>query len=252
MDFSIEVIVILFFVAILAGWVDTIAGGGGLLTLPAMMLAGLPPATAVATNKLQGSSGTFIATMFFIKNGSIDLKEIRLSILMTFLGAVIGGWFMLQIRAEYLEMLLPFLLIFIGLYFLFSPNIENKDRKMKMRLSLFSLTIAPLLGLYDGFFGPGTGSLMALSFIALCGYGASKATAHAKILNFTSNISALLYFVLFGQIAWVIGIIMMLGQIIGSFIGAKMVLEKGASLIKPVVITVCFFMAIQVFWKNFG
>ncbi|MDP5276756.1 TSUP family transporter [Chengkuizengella axinellae] len=252
MEFGIEIILLLFIVAIIAGWVDTIAGGGGLITIPSMILAGLPPSTALATNKLQGSSGTFISTMFFLKKGAIDLKSMRLSILMTFLGSILGGWLLLQMNADNLQMILPFMLVFIGIYFLFSPNIDNKDRPMRMKLSLFSFLIAPLLGFYDGFFGPGTGSLIAMAFIALCGYSSSKATANAKLLNFTSNFSALIYFIFFGHIAWIIGLVMMLGQIIGSFIGAKMVLDKGASIIKPVVITVCFIMAIQVFWRNFG
>lgn len=169
---------------------------------------------------------------------------------MTFLGSIFGGWLVLQIQAEYLVMILPFLLISIGLYFLFSPNISNEDRQMKISLSLFSLTAAPLLGFYDGFFGPGTGSLMALAFIMLCGYSTPRATANSKILNFTSNIAALLYFIVFGQINWTVGLAMMFGQIIGSFIGAKMVLNKGTSLIRPIVIIVCFVMAIRIFWRN--
>lgn len=251
MDFTLEVLIILFLVAVLAGWIDTIAGGGGMLTIPAMLLAGIPPSVAIATNKLQGSSGTLIATMIFIKKKEIAFKDMRLSILMTFLGSIFGGWLVLQIQAEYLVMILPFLLISIGLYFLFSPNISNEDRQMKISLLLFSLTAAPLLGFYDGFFGPGTGSLMAMAFIILCGYSAPRATANAKILNFTSNIAALLYFIVFGQINWTIGLAMMFGQIIGSFIGARMVLNKGTSLIRPIVIIVCFVMAIRIFMEKF-
>ena len=143
---------------------------------------------------------------------------------------------------------ITFLLIIIGLYFLLSPNIANEDRPRKISM-LFALTVAPFLGFYDGFFGPGTGSLIALAFILLCGYSATRATANAKILNFTSNFAALLYFIIFGQIDWTIGLIMMLGQIIGSYIGAKMVLTKGTSLIRPIVVIVCFVMAIKIFTK---
>ena len=144
---------------------------------------------------------------------------------------------------------ITFLLIIIGLYFLLSPNIANEDRPRKISMLLFALTVAPFLGFYDGFFGPGTGSLIALAFILLCGYSATRATANAKILNFTSNFAALLYFIIFGQIDWTIGLIMMLGQIIGSYIGAKMVLTKGTSLIRPIVVIVCFVMAIKIFTK---
>ncbi|MGX1457229.1 uncharacterized protein ACUXG3_001551 [Bacillus thuringiensis] len=250
MDFTIELLILLFSVAVLAGWIDTIAGGGGMITIPIMLLVGMSPSVAIATNKLQGSSGTLMATVFFIKKKEINLKEMRLSILMTFFGSVFGGWLVLQIRAEYLIMILPFLLVFIGIYFLLSPNIANEDRPRKISMLLFALTVAPLLGFYDGFFGPGTGSLIALAFILLCGYSATRATANAKILNFTSNFAALLYFIIFGQIDWTIGLIMMLGQIIGSYIGAKMVLTKGTALIRPIVVIVCFVMAIKIFLQN--
>ncbi|HDR5354323.1 TPA: TSUP family transporter, partial [Bacillus thuringiensis] len=134
MDFTIELLILLFLVAVLAGWIDTIAGGGGMITIPIMLLVGMSPSVAIATNKLQGSSGTLMATVFFIKKKEINLKEMRLSILMTFLGSVLGGWLVLQIRAEYLIMILPFLLIIIGLYFLLSPNIANEDRPRKISM----------------------------------------------------------------------------------------------------------------------
>ncbi|MBP3040930.1 TSUP family transporter [Bacillaceae bacterium Marseille-Q3522] len=252
MDFPLEVLLSLFIVAVLAGWIDTIAGGGGMLTIPALLIAGIPPSVTIATNKLQGSCGTLMATVIFIKKKEISFKDMRLPILMTFLGSVLGGWLVSQIQAEYLVMILPFMLITIGLYFLFSPNISNEDRQMKISMVLFSLIAAPLLGFYDGFFGPGTGSLMALAFILLCGYSAPRATANAKILNFTSNLAALLYFIFFGQINWAVGFVMMLGQFIGSFFGARMVINKGASLIRPIVITVCFVMAIRILWQSFA
>lgn len=249
MDFNIELIALLFFVAVLSGWVDTIAGGGGLITIPALMLTGLPPATALATNKLQGSAGTLTAAIYFIRKKAVNLHELKLAIIFTFIGSIAGGWLVLQIDAKYLIIMIPFLLIAMGLYFLLSPTIRNEDAKGRMSLIAFSLTIAMVLGFYDGFFGPGTGSLMALSFVVLLGYGLPKATANAKVLNFVSNISALIYFVFFGDISWIIGIVMMGAQYIGATFGAKMVLEKGASLIKPVVVVVCFLMSANIILK---
>ena len=246
MEFSVEIIALLFFVAMVAGWVDVIAGGGGLLTIPALIVAGVPPAAAVATNKLQGSSGTLIASIYFIKKGAIDFAKIKPLIVTTFIGAVAGSWLLLQIDAEALTIFLPVLLILTGLYFLFAPNIDDKDKKAKISLTAFAIIAAPLLGAYDGFFGPGTGSFMALAFVLLCGYSLSRATANAKILNFTSNISSLLYFIFYGDIYWLIGLVMIGGQMIGVVVGAKMVLKKGASIIKPVVIVVCFAMSAHI------
>jgi uncharacterized protein len=251
MDYSFEILLFLFFVAMLAGWVDTIAGGGGLLTLPALLLCGVPPAVAIATNKMQGSSGTLIAAIYFIRKGAVRLQEMWLSILMTFLGSMLGSWLILKINSDFLLQFLPAILILVGLYFLFAPRISDLDRERRLKVVTFSLLICPMLGFYDGFFGPGTGSFMALSFVTLCGYGLPKATANTKILNFTSNISALMYFILFGEMAWVVGAVMITGQMIGATLGAKMVIEIGSRLVKPVIVIVCFAMAFRILWQSF-
>ena len=252
MELSAEIIMLLFLVAAVAGWVDVIAGGGGLLTIPALIMVGLPPAVAIATNKVQASVGTLIAAIYFVRQGAIDLSRIKLSIGMTFIGSVLGSWLVLQIDAKTLLWFLPILLIATGLYFLFSPTISDVQRKQKIPLFAFAIVITPLLGFYDGFFGPGTGSFMALAFVLFCGYGLTKATANAKILNFTSNISALGYFILYGDIAWLAGLAMIAGQLFGAVIGVKMVLKKGATLIKPMVVTVCFLMSLNILLKITG
>ena len=140
----------------------------------------------------------------------------------------------------------------MGLYFLFSPHIRDEDRHQKIKLVSFALFITPFLGFYDGFFGPGTGSFMALAFVMLLGYGLPKATASAKVLNFVSNISSLAYFVIFGDVNWLAGFIMMFGQFVGAMLGASMILKNGAKLIKPVVVTVCFIMSINLLFKAYG
>jgi len=249
MQLSIEIALQLFFAAIIAGWVDTIAGGGGLITLPAMLTMGIPPAVALATNKVQGSSGTLVASLYFLRKGAIDLNKIRWSILTTFIGSILGGWLVLQINSAALKTVLPVLLIFMGLYFLLSPTVEDIDREPRISYGLFAAFIAPLLGFYDGFFGPGTGTFITLAFVVLCGYSLSKATANAKIHNFTSNVSALIYFLLFGKIYWNVAIVMIIGQAIGSYLGAKMVTKKGVALIRPVVVTVCFVMSLRLLLK---
>lgn len=252
MEFSAEIVLFLFGIAMIAGWTDTIAGGGGLLTIPAMLLVGVPPAVALATNKLQGSAGTLTAAIYFIKKESVDLGQIKWLVVATFIGSVVGSWLVLQIDARVLLSYLPILLIVVGFYFLLSPNIGDEDRKRQLTLTAFAIAICPLLGLYDGFIGSATGSFMALSLVLLCGYNLSKATANAKILNFTSNISSLLYFIIFGEVFWLIGLVMIVGQLIGATIGAKMVLEKGSTLVRPIVVIVCFVMSAHILIKQFG
>ena len=252
MELTTEIVALLFIAAFIAGWVDTVAGGGGLVTIPAMLLAGMPPTVALATNKLQGSSGVLLATIYFIKRGAININEHKFMLVTTFLGAVLGGWLLLRVDTKALGTILPVLLIAMGLYFLLSKKVSDSDRKKKISIGLFSVLIAPTLGFYDGFFGPGTGTLMTLGFVVLCGYGISRATANAKILNFTSSMSALIYFMCFGEIYWTIGFLMMIGQVIGAYIGARMVLEKGAALIRPVVVTVCFLTSAKLLFDQFS
>ncbi len=249
MEVTTETAIFLFFIAFLAGWIDAVAGGGGLLTLPAMLLVGIPPTDALATNKFQSSSGTFTASLYFIKKKAVKLKEMYWMIAMTFLGSMAGSWLVLQTDASALTKIIPFLLIFIGLYFLFSSQ-QDIDRKTRISLIVFALLIAPCIGFYDGFFGPGTGNFFTLSFVFFLGYNLSKATAHCKILNFTSNISALFYFAIFGNIAWMFGLVMIGGQVLGALLGSKMLWKKGAKLIRPVAVIVCFLMAFRIIWQN--
>ena len=124
-----EILVILFFVAIFAAWVDAIAGGSGLISIPALVLAGLPPATAIATNKLQGSVGTLTSSLYFIRKGAVDLRDLKLAIVCTFVGSVLGGILVLQIDSPLLMMLLPVLLVSMGLYYLLSPSVRNENAK---------------------------------------------------------------------------------------------------------------------------
>ncbi len=243
LDYTLSIILLLFAVAVIAGWIDVVAGGGGLLTVPVLMMVGLPPAVAVATNKLQGTAGTFSASLFFIRKGQIDLRLLGFPVLCTLVGSVLGSFALLQFDASQLMLFLPILLVAIGLYYWLSPSISDLPRKARLGIPAFSVGVCLALGFYDGFLGPGAGSLYALALVSLMGYGLAKATAYAKVLNFVSNFSALVYFLLFGQIAWIAGFIMMAGQLIGAQLGARSVLLHGSALIKPMVVVVCFAMS---------
>lgn len=252
MHLSLDMVALMFGVAMVAGCVDTIAGGGGLIVLPTMLMVGMPPAVALATNKLQGSGGTFVASIYFLQKQIVRLQAIKLTVLMTFLGAVFGVWLVLQIESTVLKAVIPFLLITMGAYFALSPKLGATEQQQRIAHKTFSMVCAPLLGFYDGFFGPGTGMFMALSLVNLRGYTLTKATAHTKVLNCTSNVSSLLYFLAFGEVYWKVGLVMLAGQVIGSSIGARIVLAKGAALIRPVVSIVCFLMATKLLFDIFG
>ncbi|MBA4206934.1 TSUP family transporter [Pannonibacter phragmitetus] len=246
MELSYEVLGLLFLAALMAGWIDAIAGGGGLITIPALLLAGLPPATALATNKLQGSSGTLTAATYFISRGMVSVRANILPIIAISLGSIFGGWVLQQINAELLVLFIPLLLVSIGLYFLFFARNLDEERAPRMSAERYAVTAAPAIGFYDGFFGPGTGSFSSTSLVLLRGMTIRNATAHAKLFNLTSNLGALFYFILFGQIAWVAGGVMVLGQMAGAYLGAHFAFRGGARIIRPVTVIVCFAMSLRV------
>ena len=231
-----------------AGLIDAIAGGGGLLTVPALLAAGLSQAQALATNKLQASFGSFAAVLFFWRRGLLRLGECRLLLACTFVGSALGTLLVQQLDAGFLAWLLPFLLILIALYFYFSPRMADEDSPARLSGLLFALAVALPLGFYDGFFGPGVGSFYAAAFIGLAGMGLRRATAHTKLLNFTSNVASLLFFTLGGQVVWLIGLVMAVGQFAGGRLGAKLVFVRGAGLVKPLLVSLSVLLSIKLFW----
>ena len=243
---------LLFFVAMLAAFIDSIAGGGGLLTVPALLAAGLTPAQALATNKLQSVGGSFSASLYFIRRGAVKLNEQWLNIAMTFIGSVLGTLLIQHLDAEILRQILPLLLISIGLWFLLMPRLGEEDRARRLHGLPFALIGGGCVGFYDGFFGPGAGSFYALAFVTLCGYNLAKSTAHAKVLNFTSNLASLLFFMFGGKVVWVTGLIMMVGAFCGARLGARLVLSRGQKLIRPMVVIVSAVMSTKLLWDSHG
>ena len=250
MELGFDVIAMLFGVATVAGFIDAIAGGGGLLTIPALLSTGLPPAVALGTNKLQACGGSFSASLYFVRKKAVDLKQVALLILLTFIGAALGTIVGQNIDVNALKIGLPFLIFSIGIYFLFSPNIGDQDRKQRISYPLFGFTAGMGLGFYDGVFGPAVGSFYTLAFVLLLGFNLTKAVAHAKVLNFTSNFASLLFFIFGGAVLWKIGFIMLIGQFIGATFGARMVVNKGKKLIRPMLVTLSFIMVAKMLYEQ--
>ena len=221
---ELDVIAMLFGVATVAGFIDAIAGGGGLLTIPALLSTGLPPAIALGTNKLQACGGSFSASLYFVRKKAVDLKQVALLILLTFIGAALGT--------------------------IVVPNIGDQDRKQRISYPLFGFTAGMGLGFYDGVFGPAVGSFYTLAFVLLLGFNLTKAVAHAKVLNFTSNFASLLFFIFGGAVVWEIGFIMLIGQFIGATLGARMVVTKGKKLIRPMLVTISFIMVAKMLYEQ--
>ena len=250
MEISIELLALLFSVATFSGFIDAIAGGGGLLTIPALLATGMPPAIALGTNKLQACGGSFSASLYFVRKKAVNLREILLLIALTFLGAAIGSILVQRIDVQSLKVFLPFLVLAIGLYFLFAPSIGDDNKKQRISYPLFAVLVGATIGFYDGVFGAAAGSFYTLSFVLLLGFNLTKAVAHAKVLNFTSNLASLIFFILGGAVIWQVGIVMMIGQFIGGTLGARMVVTKGKRLIRPMLVTLSFLMVAKMLYDQ--
>ena len=243
-DLTLTTILILSAVALVAGFVDSIAGGGGMITIPALMLAGIPTHEALGTNKFQGVFGTFSAVLHFYKKGHLDLKKCALFTAFAFVFALGGVLAVQVINAEILKKAIPFLLMFFALYFLFSPKVSEESSKARIGKIALAFIIGAI-GFYDGFFGPGTGSFLMIALISLGGFGIKDALAQAKLYNFATNLASVLMFAVFGHIVFAVGAAMAVGQFIGGNLGAKMALKYGIKIIKPLVVIVSMAMCVK-------
>lgn len=252
MEFELWQYALLFLAAFSGGFIDAIAGGGGLICLPALIAVGVPADVALATNKFQGSFGTFTAALNFVVKKLVNLKEIWLAILFIFIGAFIGTTTVASLDPSFLSYLVPFMLGAILLYTLFSPSLGEVEKNPLLKPMIFYISFGFLLGFYDGFFGPGTGSFWTFAIVGILGYSIKKAVGQAKVLNFISNIVSLIAFFMAGvEILWVAGVVMAVGQIAGGFTGSNMVMKMEAKVIKRLFLTVVGFMIIALFIKAF-
>lgn len=251
MELSIEVLGLLMLVGLVAGIVDAIAGGGGLITVPALLLAGLDPVAAVATNKLQGTFGTFSSTYAFWRAGRISWAAAQVLVPITLVAAMAGAFAIRAVPVDVLRMVMPVLLIGIAIYFAVSPRMSDEDARQRLGLLPFGLLVCVPVGFYDGVFGPGAGSFFMLGAVLLLGQGLLRATAQTKLLNATSNFGALIVFVAAGSVVWLPGLAMAATQILGGQIGARLAMRVGARLIRPLLVVVCVGMALRLLAVHF-
>jgi uncharacterized protein len=249
MEFELSVLVLLVIAAFAAGFIDSIAGGGGLLALPALLLAGLDPVAALATNKLQGTFGTASAAFTFWKKGHLRPLDHITEMLLVFAGAAFGVFAIAYAPTHILEAIMPVLLIAIAIYFAVSPKLTDVSSHPRLAPTYFTFGLAPIIGFYDGIFGPGTGSFFMLALVTLFGCGLIDATGRTKLFNFTSNMAALIMFAFGGKIIWSIGLVMGAAQIAGAQIGARLAIRNGAVIIRPLLVIVCIAMAARLLWK---
>ncbi|WP_297814075.1 TSUP family transporter [uncultured Helicobacter sp.] len=249
-NLDIFMLLFLFGAGFIAGFIDSIAGGGGMITIPALLLSGIPPLETLATNKLQASFGSFSATRHFYKRGYLDIKHSFPLAALVFIFSALGTISVQFIQADSLSKILPFLILLFGIYFLFSPKIREEQKATTLHKGFLILTLA-CIGFYDGFFGPGTGSFLMLALILLGGFGLTQSLAQAKFYNFSTNIASLLFFAFGGKILWGVGLVMALGQFIGANLGSRTAIRYGIRIIKPLIVLVSFIMAAKLLYEQF-
>lgn len=242
----------LFIIAIIAAIVDTLAGGGGLITVPALLVAGLPPTLALGTNKLQACIGEANAATRFIHHGKIKLKSLLVGAIFTGIGSIIGTIVVQYIHPDILNKFIPIILALVLVYSIFSKRfVAEQSGHQYFSYFFFYLVFGLLIGFYNGFLGPGTGYFWIVAFIFFLGFDLKKAVLYGKPLNFIGNFVSLFCFIYAGLINYKIAIIMGIGQLIGSYIGAKLVFYKGAKIIRPVFIIMVLVMIISLLIKHF-
>jgi len=251
MDLSSFTYILLFLTGLAAGFVDSIAGGGGLIALPVLLSVGLPPQLALGTNKLQGSFGTLSATINFIRKGKASLKENLSGIGYTFVGAMAGAWAIQQIEAGFIRHLIPFMLMFVFIYTLMAKNLGTVQGRPRIGRNLFFMVFGLGLGFYDGFFGPGTGAFWTGALLILLGMDMTSATGTTRIMNFTSNIVALAVFIIGGNVLYSVGLVMAAGQVIGAKIGSGMAIKRGTPFIRPIFLTMVFLTIVRLIYVNY-
>ncbi|HVG48354.1 MAG TPA: TSUP family transporter [Rubellimicrobium sp.] len=244
-----EVLLLLVLAAFVAGMIDSIAGGGGLLALPAILLAGAPPVTALATNKLQGMFGTASAAVHYARAGQVDLRSQAGPALLAAIAAGFGALVASHLPAEAIRAILPVLLIAVALYFGFRKGLDDTDRHERVGPRAFNATAVPGLAFYDGVLGPGTGSFYMLAFVAMRGHGLLRATAHTKLLNFASNVGSMLVFAVVASPWWLVGLAMGVAQFAGAQIGARLAVRVGARMIRPLLVVVSLALASRLLWQ---
>jgi len=240
-DFAILLII----AAFCAGFIDSIAGGGGLITVPALLLAGASPVEALATNKLQGTFGAGTAMLTYARAGHVRPQDqLGMAVISAVFGAL-GALVAHLVPAEVLRIVMPVVMIGVAAFFALKPGLSDEARAERVKPAVFAMTVVPAIAAYDGFFGPGTGSFFMLGLVLLAGYGVLKATAHTKMLNFASNLGSLLVFIPSGATWWAVGLAMAVAQVAGASLGARVAIRTGARLIKPLLVVVSTAMALR-------
>ncbi len=249
-EFTVLTVCILVFAAIVAGYIDTLVGGGGLITIPALLAVGVPPIAALGTNKLQACAGTATASLTLLVKKQLRFSDVSWSMLTAFVGALVGATAVQSFDVVVLNFLIPAVISLIIVYFIFFAKPTPDRNKPKVTHLLYRTTAVPAIGFYDGMFGPATGSFFVLAGVSLRGQAVIKASMVAKALNFATNCASLMIFIAYGQVVFYIGLIMMVGQFIGASLGARALMKIDPDALRSLVVVVSVVMLIVWFVRS--
>ncbi|GIP37219.1 UPF0721 transmembrane protein [Paenibacillus sp. J31TS4] len=248
-DPTVSMILFLIGVGFVAAFVDSVVGGGGLIALPALLMTGIPPTLALGTNKLASTMGSLTSTLSFLRSGKINLKLVRYLFPLSLLGSAAGTYLVTKLPSEFLRPMVVVMLLLVTVYTLLKKNWGNQNtyQAATIRTTVFAAAVALVIGGYDGFFGPGTGSFLMFAFL-LIGFDFVTAAGNAKALNFGSNIASLITFAALGHVQYKYGLIMGASMIAGSLVGSQVAIRKGASYVKPLFIAVSILLVGKQVW----
>ena len=232
----------------LAGFIDAIAGGGGLISLPALAYTGMPIVMVLGTNKLQTSVGTSVAVYKYYKSGLLNFSTVYRGLIFGFIGAISGSILVNHVSNQFMQYIVPFLMLTVFVFNLFNKSLGIKPRKKRMSEALFFSLFGFVLGFYDAFFGPGTGNFWIMSIVFFLGYTFLQASGYAKVLNLKSNLFSTAVFLYYGHVNFIFAGVMAFGQVFGGYLGAKMVILKGSKLVRPLFMLIVFINIIILFY----
>ncbi|OEH91589.1 TSUP family transporter [Bacillus solimangrovi] len=242
-DISIYTIVLLFSFGFLAAFIDAVVGGGGLISIPALLFSGLSPSAAIATNKLASSMGSLTSTIAFIRSGHVDFRLVIRLLPLVFCGSLLGAYIVNDVSPDILKPLVLVLLIAVAIYTIIKKDWGSKSTYRKLtwkKASIFALIIT-LIGFYDGFFGAGTGSFILFAFLII-GFDFVQSAGNAKFLNFGSNIAALIMFIHLDAVVFSYGIPMGIAMVLGAFVGSNFAIKQGVTYVRGLFIIVTVFL----------
>jgi uncharacterized protein len=246
MHLDVDTILLVILFGFLAAFIDSVVGGGGLITIPALLFAGLNPAAAVATNKVAGTMGSLTSTYMFYRSGNLELKSVMKFFPLSFIGSLVGAWTVHIIDPALFKPLMLVMLVVVAIYTIKKKewgSVSTFERLKPKGLLLFAAVITAI-GFYDGFLGPGTGSFLIFAFLFI-GYDFLQAAGTAKLLNLGSNVAALILFIILGQVHFAIGLIMGISGVFGSIVGSRFAIKNGSGYVRILFIVVTTVMILK-------